>query len=93
MKAGLTIQEMSKEILRQSQAKTDYLVNTANLRMEPWGNEPMLRVLDANGRPRYILSFPLTSRAVRLSQEKISPSYWANFSFAARITASLHDMR
>lgn len=40
MKAGLTIQEMSKEILRQSQAKTDYLVNTANLRMEPWGNEP-----------------------------------------------------
>jgi len=49
MKAGLTIQEMSKEILRQSQAKTDYLVNTANLRMEPWGNEPMLRVLDANG--------------------------------------------
>ena len=50
MKAGLTIQEMSKEILRQSQAKTDYLVNTANLRMEPWGNEPMLRVLDANGR-------------------------------------------
>lgn len=34
MKAGLTIQEMSAEILRQSQAKADYLVNTANLRME-----------------------------------------------------------
>lgn len=42
MKAGLTIQEMSKEILRQAQAKTDYLVNTANLRIEPWGNEPNL---------------------------------------------------
>ena len=49
MKMGLTIQEMSQEILRQSQAKTDYLVNTANLRMEPYGGEPMLRVLDDHG--------------------------------------------
>ena len=45
MKAGLTIQEMSKEILRQSQAKTDYLVNTANLCMAPWGYEPSQRQL------------------------------------------------
>lgn len=46
MKAGLTIQEMSAEILRQSQAKADYLVNTANLRMEAYGGQPMLRVLE-----------------------------------------------
>ena len=34
MKQGMTIQDAAKEIMRQSQAKADYLVNTANLHME-----------------------------------------------------------
>ena len=49
MKAGCTIQEMCLEIQRQSEAKADYLINTASLRMEPWGNTPMLHVLDESG--------------------------------------------
>lgn len=49
MKAGLSIQEMSKEILRQSQAKADYLVNTSRLLMEPSGSQPLLRVLGDSG--------------------------------------------
>ena len=49
MKAGRTIQEMCLEIQRQSEAKADYLINTASLRMEPWGNTPMLHVLDESG--------------------------------------------
>ena len=34
MKKGITIQEAAKEIMRQSQAKADYLVNAVNLHME-----------------------------------------------------------
>ena len=49
MKAGLSIQEMSKEILRQSQAKADYLVNTSRLLMEPSGSQPLLCVLGDSG--------------------------------------------
>lgn len=49
MKAGLTISEMAKELQRQSQAKADYLVDTSRLLMEPWGNQPMLRVLGDSG--------------------------------------------
>ena len=49
MKTGRTIQEMCLEIQRQSEAKADYLINTASLRMEPWGNMPMLHVLDESG--------------------------------------------
>lgn len=50
MKTGRTIEEMSREILRQSEAKVDYLVNTAQLQMEPWDNTPMLRMLDEAGQ-------------------------------------------
>lgn len=49
MKAGVSIQDMSREILRQAQAKEDYLINTSHLEMEPWDNAPMLRVLDESG--------------------------------------------
>ena len=37
MKQGMTIQEAAKEIMRQSQAKADYLVSTSNLHMETCG--------------------------------------------------------
>ena len=40
MKTGRTIQEVAAEILRQSQAKEDYLVNTGSLFMEVWDGQP-----------------------------------------------------
>ena len=52
MKQGMTIQEASAEILRQSQAKADYLVNTENLHMETCDGVPVLRLLDAEGIDR-----------------------------------------
>ena len=49
MKQGMTIQDAAKEIMRQSQAKADYLVNTANLHMETCDGIPILRLLDESG--------------------------------------------
>lgn len=46
MKQGMTIQEAAAEIMRQSQAKADYLVNTENLHMETCDGAPTLRLLD-----------------------------------------------
>ena len=52
MKAGLTIQDMAREILRQSKAKQDYAVNTANMHMETSGSAPVLRLLGNDGVDR-----------------------------------------
>ena len=52
MKQGMTIQEAAKEIMRQSQAKADYLVNTGNLHMETCDGVPTLRLLDETGVDR-----------------------------------------
>ena len=49
MKTGRTIQEMAVEIMRQSKAKEDYLVNTGSLVMEVWDGQPMLHLRDADG--------------------------------------------
>lgn len=49
MKSGRSIQEMEVEILRQSKAKEDYLVNTGSLQMEAWDTAPMLHVLGESG--------------------------------------------
>ena len=49
MKTGRTIQEMASEIMRQSKAKEDYLVNTGSLFMEVWDGHPMLHLRDAAG--------------------------------------------
>ncbi len=49
MKQGLTIQDMAKEILRQKDAKADYLVNTARLHMETCDATPTLHVVDNSG--------------------------------------------
>lgn len=48
MKSGLTIDELSAEVLRQNLAKQDYLVKTGNLRMESFGGSPLLRLIDDN---------------------------------------------
>ena len=52
VKAGLTIQDMAREILRQSKAKQDYAVNTANMHMETSGSAPVLRLLGNDGIDR-----------------------------------------
>lgn len=46
MKSGLTIDELSSEVLRQNLAKQDYLVKTGNLQMETFGGVPLLRLID-----------------------------------------------
>jgi hypothetical protein len=52
MKSGLTIEELAAEIMRQKSAKEDYVVNTNNLRMEPYGSEIVMRVLDDDSTDR-----------------------------------------
>ena len=49
MKSGRTIQEVGAEILRQSKAKEDYLVNTASIAMEDWEGRPMLHLRGEHG--------------------------------------------
>ena len=52
MKQGMTIQQAAAEIMRQSEAKADYLVNTENLHMETCDGVPTLRLLDEDGADR-----------------------------------------
>ncbi len=52
MKAGLTIEALAAEILRQKDAKEDYLVDTKSLWMEPSGDDVILRVLDEDREDR-----------------------------------------
>ena len=49
MKSGRSIQDVSREILRQQEAKADYLVTTDRLHMDTWGDSPVIRVLDREG--------------------------------------------
>ena len=49
MKTGRSIQDTYREIMRQTNAKADYLVNTSRIVMETCGREPMLRVTDNEG--------------------------------------------
>ena len=49
MKTGRSIQETYQEIMRQTTAKADYLVNTSRIVMEACGKEPVLRVTDSEG--------------------------------------------
>ncbi|EKC55833.1 hypothetical protein LEA_15142 [human gut metagenome] len=46
MKTGLTIKEMAQELLRQSKAKQDYLVNTGSLSLSVTSDVPQLRVTE-----------------------------------------------
>lgn len=52
MKKGMTIQETLKEIMRQSDAKADYMVNTRNMHLETCDGAPVLRLLDSSGQDR-----------------------------------------
>ena len=44
MKAGLTIEELATEVMRQKDAKADYIVNTSMLAMEHCGRKRLLRI-------------------------------------------------
>lgn len=46
MKAGLTLEEMAREITRLNSQKADYQVNTQNLEMEPYGSRLFLHMYD-----------------------------------------------
>lgn len=46
MKTGLTIKEMAQELLRQSKAKQDYLVNTGSLSLSVASDVPQLRITE-----------------------------------------------
>ena len=48
----MTIQQAAAEIMRQNEAKADYLVNTENLHMETCDGIPVLRLLDESGTDR-----------------------------------------
>ena len=46
MKTGLTIKEIAQELLRQSKAKQDYLVNTGSLSLSVASDVPQLRITE-----------------------------------------------
>lgn len=52
MKAGLTIEALATEIMRQKDAKADYIVSASDLRVENYGTDLVLRVLDADNVDR-----------------------------------------
>lgn len=51
MKEGLTLQEMAAEIKRQNQLKEDYLINTENLKLEPYDSDVYLHMYDNGFEP------------------------------------------
>ena len=52
MKTGLTLEQLAAEITRQQNAKEDYVVNTGNLRLESYGPDLALHVLNSDGADR-----------------------------------------
>lgn len=52
MKAGLAIEDLASEIVRQKDCKEDYIVNANRVSMECFGRDILLRVLDDQGQDR-----------------------------------------
>ena len=48
----MTIQQAAAEIMRQSEAKSDYMVKTQNMHLETCDGIPVLRLLDEQGQDR-----------------------------------------
>ena len=46
MKAGLSIEELAAEIMRQNEIKEDYVVDSPYLQMDEWSSDLFLRVVD-----------------------------------------------
>lgn len=52
MKAGLSIEDLAAEIMRQNEIKEDYVVNSPCLQMDAWDSDLFLRVMDLNQSDR-----------------------------------------
>ncbi len=52
MKTGISLEQLAAEIMRQKENKEDYIVSTPNLRMENYGGDVFLHVLDSGGSDR-----------------------------------------
>lgn len=52
MKAGLSIEELAREIMRQNDIKEDYVVRSPCLLMDTWNSELFLRVMDGPSSDR-----------------------------------------
>ena len=52
MKAGLSIEELAAEIMRQNEIKEDYVVNSPCLQMDAWDSDLFLRVMDGQQTDR-----------------------------------------
>ena len=71
MKSGRSIQDVSREILRQQEAKADYLVATDRLYMDTYGDSPVtvsythlasiFSTANAQGNGRYAFLTSLTT--------------------------------
>ena len=46
MKEGLTLDALGQELMRQNEVKQDYLVKSGRMRMDAYGEVPVIRVLD-----------------------------------------------
>lgn len=76
MKEGLSIQEMAAEIKRQSQLKEDYLINTQNLRMEPYSSDIYLHMYDNGTEPVEPMEINSVAHRQLGSRLKIPASYY-----------------
>ena len=76
MKTGLTIQQMAQELLRQSKAKQDYLVNTGSLSLSVTSDAPQLRVTE-NGLDNWIYALNFGKETVQV----IDTSEWMGRSY------------
>lgn len=52
MKAGLSIEELAAEIMRQNEIKEDYVVSSPYLQMEAWDSDLFLRVVNEHHEDR-----------------------------------------
>ena len=52
MKAGLSIEELAAEIMRQNEIKEDYVVSSPCLQMDAWDSDLFLRVMDEHREDR-----------------------------------------
>lgn len=48
MKSGITIEQLSEEVLRQRNAKADYIVNTSQIEIESYNNNIFMHIINDN---------------------------------------------
>ena len=71
MKAGMTMEEMAAELMRQSQAKQDFIFSSPQLEFTAYETGMILRILDADGAD-YIEPLELSENAHRQIGARLS---------------------